>query len=255
MLINIFYWLAFILVLVRITAFLVASPLFSLKNIPITLKIALGLGLAVIVFPQVELKNEIFSGGLVEYGAMVICETITGLTAGMAASFLFAALRVGGQLLDIQIGFAAAQLFDPLSSESNTLVAQLFHIIGVVLLFSLDAHHQLIMGLIRSFDFVSLGSFAVSGMILKKLFQVFLLMVDYGLRIALPVMIVLILFDLSLGLISKAVPQFNILMVGFPLKICAGIFVTALMIPVLGTMVGSLFEIMEKEVSLLFGFR
>lgn len=253
--INILNWLVFILVLVRITAFLTASPLFSLKNIPQTVKIGLGLGLTLIVFPQVGLGSLTFSGDFVHIAGPVICETITGIVAGMAASFIFAALRVGGQLLDIHVGFAAAQLFDPLSSESNTLLAQFFHILGLVLLFSLDAHHRLIIGLLKSFQVVPLGSLIYSGDIVKRLLQVFLLMIEYGLRIALPVLIVLFLFDLALGFISKAVPQFNILMVGFPLKICVGIFVTALTIPVLGTLVASLFDIMEKEVSIFFGFR
>ncbi|MGI6066003.1 MAG: flagellar biosynthetic protein FliR [Bacillota bacterium] len=253
--INIFRWLVFILVLVRMTAFLAASPLFSLRNIPATVKVGLGLVLTLVIFPQAEGGGLTFSGGLLELAGLVICETMTGIVAGMAASFLFAALRVGGQLLDIHVGFAAAQLFDPLSSESNTLLGHFFHILGLVLLFSLDAHHQLITGLLKSFQLVSLGSLLFSEDIVKELLQVFLLMMEYGLRIALPVMIVLFVFDLVLGFISKAVPQFNILMVGFPLKICIGILVTALTIPVLGTVVCSLFEIMEKEVSLLFGFR
>jgi len=254
MLIGFHQWIIFVLVLIRLTAFLVASPLFSLRNIPNTVKIGLGLGLSIILFPQVSGQGFSVPDGLISLIGIVICETVTGLTAGMAGSFVFGALRVAGQYLDLHIGFAAAQLFDPMSSEQNTLIANFFHMLGVVLLFSLDSHHILIMGLSKSFQVLPLGSLIVTKNVVMKLVQVFLIMVTYALRIALPVISVLFLFDMALGFISKAIPQFNVLMVGFPLKIYVGVLAAALVVPVLGTVIADIFHIMEKEVSMIFGF-
>jgi len=245
---------ALVLVLVRMVSFLAASPLFSLRNIPQRVKIGICLGLTALVTPQVNLTDFSLPQGYVELISMVLTETITGLTAGIGASMVFSVFRMAGQYLDLHIGFAAAQLFDPMSVEHNTLLAQFLYMLGIVLLFSLDAHHFLLMALAKSFQVIPLGRLISPEVTVLRLMQIFGLSVTYALRIAFPVIVVLFLFDLGLGFISRAVPQFNVLMAGFPLKIFVGVLGVSLALPVLGSVVGAVFEIMEKEVSILFGF-
>lgn len=246
-------WVVFLLVLVRVTAFLVASPVFAMRNIPNSVKIGFGCILALVLTPQLLKQQVVLPEHFIKIIGMVINETIAGLIAGLGASMLMTAIQVAGQYLDLQAGFAMAQVFDPARGINNTLIGQFLYILGLILFFSTDAHHSLIFALAKSFEILELGSFHVSGGLFLKLLQIFLTMFTYALRIAIPVILVLVIIDLSLGYMTRIVPQLNIFMSGFPLKIGFGLLMLALLVPVVGSVVGSLFQTVEKELMQIFG--
>ncbi|ATW25653.1 flagellar biosynthetic protein FliR [Candidatus Formimonas warabiya] len=251
--IDLTLWLVFILVLIRVASFLVASPVFSLRNIPNNVKIGAALILALVLLPQIQTGNVLVPDNAVQFAGYVVSETLTGLVLGMAASSIFAAVRMAGQLMDIQIGFAMAMIVDPANGTQNTLVGQFLYLIGVLLFFSLDIHHLLISALAKSFDLLAPGGLLITGQVILNLMKTYFLMFTYAVRMALPVVVVLIISDISLGLISKTVPQFNVLMIGFPLKIGVGILTLVLLLPVLATIIGNLFQTMDNQILLLLG--
>lgn len=208
--------------------------------------------LAFIIFPTLSDNSFVPINTLLQLINAIIGEVLVGLISGLAANMVFTAIRVGGQYLDLQMGFAMAQVFDPTNGTQNTLVAQLLNILGILLFFSVDAHHSLIFALAKSFEYVGVGGEVFSGSLTYSFIQVFLIMIKYALKIAAPVILVLLITDISLGLISKTVPQFNVLMMGFPIKIGLGIITLMLFIPVFGTLIGTLFKIMEREIMIIF---
>ncbi len=249
--IDLTIWYVFLLVLIRMTAFLAASPVFSMRNVPNGVKIGIGLMISLIILPQMQTEHILLPGYLIQFIGFAASEIITGLVMGMAANCIFTAVRMAGQYLDIQMGYALAMIMDPANGVQNTLVAQFLYLLGVLLFFSLDIHHLLIMALVKSFDIVTLGGLLITGKMVLNLLQVFFLMISYSVRMALPVMVVLIICDISLGLISKTVPQFNVMMLGFPIKIGVGLLTLVLLLPVLCTLISSLFQTMENQMLLL----
>lgn len=249
--IDLTLWFVFILVFIRMTSFLVSSPIFSLRTIPNGVKIGVSLMISLILLPQLSVDNIAFPDHLVYFAGFAVSETLTGLIFGLAANCIFSAVRIAGQYLDIQIGFSMAMIVDPANGMQNTLVAQFFYLLGVLLFFSLDIHHILISALVTSFDLVPPGELLINGHVILSLIKIFLLMFTFALRMALPIILVLVISDISLGLISKTVPQFNVMMIGFPIKIGVGIITLLLLTPVLGTLIGSLFQTMEDQILLL----
>lgn len=244
-------WIVFLLISFRITAFLVASPVLSMRNVPAAVKVLFGFSVALVLLPTLETKDFVVPVHFSDFLIQVIGETLVGLTAGTAASFVFAAIRTGGKYLDIQMGFAMAQVVDPANGMQNTLVAQFLYLLGILLFFVMDAHHTLIVALTKSFDIVSLGGKSLSPAVTYKLVQIFVITLYYSLKIALPIMLVLVTVDLSLGFISRVVPHFNVLMMGFPLKIGIGIMSLVVVVPLLGTVIRGIFDFMEKELLIL----
>ncbi|MEL7564664.1 MAG: flagellar biosynthetic protein FliR [Dehalobacterium sp.] len=249
--IDLSLWFVFILVFIRMTSFFVSSPIFSLRNIPNGVKIGTGLMISLILFPQLPTGNITIPDHLMYFIGFAVSETLTGLIFGLAANCIFSAVRIAGQYLDIQIGFAMAMIVDPANGMQNTLVAQFFYLLGVLMFFSLDLHHVLISALVTSFDLVPPGDLLINDHVILSVIKIFVLMFSFALRMALPVILVLVISDISLGLISKTVPQFNVMMIGFPLKIGVGIMTLFLLTPVLGTLIGSLLQTMGDQILLL----
>jgi len=250
-LIDLTLWFVFILIFIRMTSFLVSSPILSFRNIPSGAKIGVSLVISLILFPQLPVDNFTLSEHFVYFVGFAVSETLTGLVLGLAANCIFSAVRIAGQYLDIQIGFSMAMIVDPANGMQNTLVAQFFYLLGVLLFFSLDIHHVLISALVMSYDLVPPGGLLINGQVILSLLKIFLLMFTFAIRMTLPIILVLVISDISLGLISKTVPQFNVMMIGFPIKIGVGMLTLLLLTPVLGTLIGSLFQTMEDQLLLL----
>lgn len=249
--IDLTLWFVFILIFIRMTAFLVSSPIFSLHNIPNSVKIGVSLMISLLLFPQLGEDLLTVPDHLAQFIGFAISETITGLVLGLAASCLFSAVRIAGQYLDLQIGFAMAMIIDPANGMQNTLVAQFLYLLAVLMFFSMDIHHVLISALVHSFQLVPPGGLFINGQVITSLLKIFVMMFAYALRMVLPIILVLVIVDISLGLISKTVPQFHVMMIGFPIKIGVGILTLILLTPVLGTLIGSLFQMMESQLLLL----
>lgn len=244
---NINELLGFFLVFIRMTSFLVVSPFFSLRNIPNLVKVLFGLVLAFVVFPVIEIGtlpvNSIFA-----YFLLILSEVTVGLAIGFVSTILFSAFRVAGQLIDLQIGYAMTQIFDPSQGAQNTITGQFLHLLSLVIFLSLNGHHSLILALVKSFELVPLSQGKVTGTLAQQMLTSFTGMITIAFQIAVPVLAVLIVIDISLGMIGKTVPQLNVFMTGFPLKIGMGLLVIAVTLPIVVSISQFIFNQMEKDV-------
>lgn len=208
-------WLGFILVLSRILAFLSTAPVLSRRGIPALAKVGLGVMLTFIVFAGKPMN---YSGTTTKFVGCLVLETAIGLTAGTLANWLFQCFQMGGQLIDQQAGFGSAAIFDPGSAMQVSLISNFIMYLSILLFLELNGHHLLLLGLVRSFQVVPVGTgligISASTVILRALSASTVLLI----RVAVPVVVVLVLTDLILGMVGRTVPQLNVLMLGLPVK-------------------------------------
>ncbi|BDO43419.1 hypothetical protein CELL_00646 [Cellulomonas sp. T2.31MG-18] len=201
---------------VRITAFLVVAPPFANKGVPGPVKVALGLGLALVV--QARLPR-VATTSVAPLVGDVALQALVGLALGFLVWLVFAAVQSAGGLIDLFGGFQLATAFDPMNMVSGATFARLYQMLVVALLVASDAHHVMLLGLVRSFDSLPIGMGLAPAALAKAAISGLTGMTVSALQIAGPLVVVLFLADVGLGLLTRVAPALNAFAMGFPLKI------------------------------------
>lgn len=249
--INIAYFTALILIFVRMLTFFIVVPIFFPKGFPDTAKVATSLVIAYLLLPGINYSTLNITNNytLISY---VACETVTGLTLGYITNLCFFSIRMAGQIIDQQVGFSMVNEFDPNSNSNVTLVEQLMYWSSVILFFSIDGHHMLIEALIESFNSINLGKFILSGDSFNLIFTAFVQFFSIGLKIAIPIMLIILIVDITLGLIGRTVPQLNVMILGLPIKILVGLFSFTILLPFFMNIFVSNFESIQQVIKGLY---
>ncbi|MGH4050393.1 MAG: fused FliR family export protein/FlhB family type III secretion system protein [Clostridium sp.] len=238
------YYLGFIFVLLRISAFFMSIPIFFPKSAPALVKVGFCAVFTFLIMPGVNYENVNLintNGTLIIF---CISEVITGLLLGYITKFCFFSAQMAGQFMDFQVGFSMMSMFDPVSNENVTLLGTLLYRISMVMFFVVDGHHMLIRAIIDSFNVVQIGKFILSQGTAMMMVKIFIQFFTLGLKIAIPIISIIIITDLSMGLVSRTVPSLNIMILGMPIKILIGLTCFSLVLPaMLNLIVNSFYTI------------
>jgi flagellar biosynthetic protein FliR len=233
----------FLLVLVRSSAIFLIAPVLGNANVPARLKIGLSFLLAMILTPFLmgqELKVDVTNPWTL--AEVVLAELMLGLFVGFLAQLLFVAVQFAGQAVGLQMGFGMANVFDPSTHAQVSVTAQFYLVLGVLVFLLLDGHHWLLVALERSFQTMPLGSFHIDGRALGVLMAASNDLFWITLALAAPVLGVLVLGEVAMGIVARIMPQMNIFVASFPVKIGLGILTMALSFPLVVGYMGSLTE-------------
>lgn len=220
--IDTLYISALILIVIRLAAFLTVIPVFFPKGTPNTVKVAFTIVLAYLLIPGIKYTNLSGINSLNLFAVNCINEVVTGLTLGYITNLCFDSLRLAGSLMDLQMGFSMMSMLDPNTNSNTTLIERLLYWFGLILFLLIDGHHMLIRALIESFNTVNLGKFILFQDSIKVIIKAFITFFSIGLKIAIPIVLILIVTDLTMGLVARAVPQLNVMILGLPVKILVG---------------------------------
>jgi len=223
---------AFLLVLARVMGFIVFVPIPGLRNLPESARILLGLILTVALFPVWPNlgPNEVSIGQLLRWAFM---EAGFGLMAGLALSFLTEGFQLAAQSIGLQAGYSYASTIDP-SSEADSSVLQVLTTLAVnLLIFSIGLDHRLIRLLAASFERFPAGQWSPSLQSMDGIMHLGGGMLSTGLRLAFPVVALLLVIDISLGLLGRVQQQLQLLSLAFPAKMAAAALLLAVLSPVI----------------------
>lgn len=229
--------LAFALVFLRVSAFTFTWPIFSIYSVPGYLKILFAVIVAMLLFPTVSKSSISVEKLSPDIAWLAGKEVLTGLCLGFMTRLFFFAISVGGNLVATSSGLANGQLFNPALAATTTTVEQFYATLATLLFLSLNGHHIFLTGLAQSFDAIPLsldgtefalmiGKFKDSGLIMQTV-------VEAGVKISAPILIVMFMLNVVMGIVSRAVPQVNVLMTSMPINFMAAIMVMLLAIPAL----------------------
>ncbi len=212
--------LQFLIAMLRIGAFMVASPFFSNPAIPVMVRVVASGTLALAVMsvhemPAPETLN------LSAAFFLVVTELAIGLSGGMVLTILFASVSLAGEKIASTAGLGFAAQYDPSAGGQTPLVSQMFGLFLLVIFLSLDGHLVTLSIMFESYKIVPPGfpiDFgALIGAGVKAGNQMFLL----AAKIMLPVASVLVLINIAIGVITRSAPQLNIFSFGFPITMLA----------------------------------
>ena len=209
---------SFLLVLARVAGLIIFAPFLGSSAIPVRLRLALAVLLAVALFS--------FVGGtftapsdLGHFVVALLGELTVGLAIGLGAALIFVGVRLAGLLIGQQIGISLSDVFDPTFEGQSSILGRLFFMLTLVLFLLLGGHRVLIAALLGSFSDIQPGSFSLASVpvagLTSLLSQAYLL----AIRFAAPALVAVFLATVSLSFIARTIPQLNILSVGFPVQI------------------------------------
>lgn len=220
--------LAFTLALARTSAWVLVSPPFSHRGIPVRVRVAISVSLSLVLTPMIDPDTvPLDTAGFV--GAIVV-QILVGLGLGFIVLLLFSAVTAAGGLIDNMAGFTLAQMYDPSSGEQVSIFGRYYNTVAITLLFVSNGYLLLVAGFAKSFEAVPL-----EGLDLAR-FDAFLVdglgqFMIASLEIAAPVIAVLFCTEIALGLLARAAPQLQIFNLAFPIRIAVVLTLTALAIP------------------------
>lgn len=239
----------FLLVFARTGGLFIASPVFSNRNIVIPVKIVIALSLAFIFVPLI--KTPVDTPDTFLLVALIIKEITVGFVMGFVASLTIAAIKMAGTLIDLSAGFGFAQMIDPLSQEHNSIIGQLLNLVATLMFLVCKAHYVVIQGLAESFRYLPLGNMIITPELTGNVVSMLGLIFLSAMKIAAPIIGVIFLTDIALGIVSRTVPQLNILNVGFSVKMVVCAVSLMIIFPVAITVMANLFGGIGKDFTVL----
>ena len=234
---------AALLVALRLAPLFIMAPVLGGADIPVRIRVFLSLGLAVTIAAAAGPAISPIAAPLASPGAFLAAaasELMIGIALVFGVFAAFGAFLFGGRLLDIQVGFGIANVFDPISRTQGPLLGTALNLLAVVVFFSIDGHHMLIRGIVESLTLFPPGRSLTqldAGAVVAQFGIVF----AYGLVLVAPAVIALLLVDAGLAIAARTMPQMNIFIVAMPLKVVVGLLVLALSMQYLGPVMSRIF--------------
>jgi flagellar biosynthesis protein FliR len=243
-LLNVEKFLIFTLVLTRISGLLIATPIFGMTQAPATVRALISLSLAVLIMPSQWYATLPYPGSMLVYIGILAGELMFGLVLGLGVTIILGGIQMAGDLMSRVGGITLADLFDPTTSTNVPLFSQMLGLLSTALFLIIGGHRMLVGGLLDSFSavppggcvamfFSPAGGGAGSGLLSSLLEMTIVLLTQsfhISIRAAAPVVTAVLLATLVLGLVSRTLPQLNVMVVGFGLNamITFGVFFLSL---------------------------
>jgi len=168
-----------------------------------------------------------------ELTGMAFAEAGFGLTAGLAVAFLTEGFQIAAQALGVQAGYGFAATIDPSTQADSGVLQVMMTLVTGLLFFSTGLDREVLRVLAVSFQKFPAGSWTPGLASLDGILRLGGAMFGLGLRLAMPVMAMLLLIDLALALIGRMQQQLNLLSLAFPVKMLAALAMLVALAPVI----------------------
>jgi flagellar biosynthetic protein FliR len=213
----------FAVVLFRIAGIMGFAPFFNSSAIPAQVKVLIPLTVALMLAPVAPQAAAAADFTLVRLVVSLAGEFLIGMVLGLVASFLFAGIQLAGQIAGFQLGFSIINVIDPQTEVQTSVISVLYNFVGLVFFLLVDGHHWFLLAVSRSFDYLPVGGVHLQGPLVEGVLRMSSQIFVSGLQMAGPVVVATVVADVIMGIIGRAAPQINILIVGMPIKTLVGL--------------------------------
>lgn len=225
----------FALILIRMSAFIVSAAIFSSTQISAPLKILLAVTITLAVYHPLA-TNITLSRISDNQGDLLLLsmrEALIGVALGFVTRFFFFAIAMAGELVSLSMGLGQAQIFNPSVGSMGNAMEQFYSVMATLVFLMLNGHHMMIQGVVESFTTSPLAQMTFN---YSTLADVVLKMQDYfviGIKMAAPVMISMMVVQLGMALLSRVVPQINVLVTTASVTVLLGFVIIFISLPLL----------------------
>lgn len=213
-----------LLVFLRVSAFLLVLPFFSVANFPVTLRVALAALTALLLAPLLP-SLSLASLSLPSLLGLMLQEVGIGLLMGFISRMVFYAVDLAGNFVAAELGLNMGAIFNPLEGQSSQVPGMVLFFLASVVMFSLDLHHWVLAGFQRTYSVLPIGGAALSGALFETVVRHTSRIFVVALQISAPIIAVSFVITLVFSVLSRAVSQMNVFSESFAFRIAGGLIV------------------------------
>ena len=218
----------FVLVLSRVSGLVMAAPIYGSANVPIRLRVFFALALTMMITPVQFDVAPSDPGTLLNLLVFVAVEMVIGLVLGLGIWIFLQMFQIAGQIISQSSGMSLSDVFIPGLNSSIPIFSQLLYMFSLAVFVTIGGHRMAMEGFLQTFAMLPPGQSALSPEIAKTLTTMLSQSFQLGLRVAAPAITALLLATLVMGLISRSLPQMNIMVFGFGVNALLALAVVAL---------------------------
>lgn len=224
-------WLAGLLwPLTRVLAMLASSPVLGQTRIPMRVRLGLAIALVVAITPSLPALPQVAPGSAP--GMLILAyQIIIGVAMGFALRLVFTAVEMAGDLIGLQMGLGFAMFFDPGNAQHTPVVGRFLGLLATLIFLAINGHLLIISTLAQSFHLLPITTEPMQSGFFETIARHGAVIFMASLQLALPLIITLLVVNLSLGVLTRAAPQLNIFAVGFPVTLAIGFAALILTLP------------------------
>ncbi len=208
-------FLLFTLVLSRVSGLMTGAPIYGTNDTPMQVRALLAVTVALLIAPTQWNVAVEHPGTMINYLVFIGSELLIGLSLALGVKLLFTGIHLAGLILGRIGGIMLADVFDPNTESEVPTFAQLMYFIAIAVFVCIGGHRMVMAGLLDTFATIPPGSAAFPTSIANTFVEVVTESFRLGIRASVPVATALLLSTLVMGLISRTLPQLNVLMLGF----------------------------------------
>jgi len=241
----------FVIVLTRLSGIMLTAPFYTGGYMPLHIRVVFTLFATLALTPSLPLGNIPAEIGLGSVVVILMFEILFGLVIGFTALCIFAGLQLGGQIIAFNIGFAMINLIDPQTQVNMPIFSFILNYVGLLLFLLINGHHFFLLAVYESFTTLPVGGFVLDGPLVNQIIGFTASVFSIGIKIAGPIIVVIIVVDVIVGLIGRTAPQIHVLVVGMPLKIVVGFAVLSVSLYFMPRYLESLFLSLSRTIHAL----
>ena len=235
-----------LLIFVRISGMMAVAPFFSNSAIPMQLKMLFSMILSIIITTAFWKHQPVIDFDVWNLLLLVFKELLVGISIGFAANLVFWGASFAGGMIDFDMGFQAATLFNQ-EDSAPSLTGEFFGLATLMLFFIVNGHHYIIQSIFASIKAVPLTKMEFTDSTIKELARMATSVLMIGIKIASPIIIALFLTNLSLSLLARIAPQTNIFVLSFQIKVVVGMLTLIASTPLMIWVIKFFLDSMENE--------
>ncbi|MCF7955422.1 MAG: flagellar biosynthetic protein FliR [Phycisphaerae bacterium] len=236
--------LAFVIILTRVSAFMMSAPLFSWVAIPVRIRVAVAF-LTTIFFAMITPAAESVNS-IIQVFLLLANEVVYGIALGLITTMLYSAVKISGRIAERQMGMAMAEVMDPFTGEGAQPIGMTMEILFIMLLLSVNAHHFFLKTIATSFEVFAPGTTPELIVLVKGIIASGSLMLTMALKLAVPTMGVFMALTVVLGILARIAPEMNIFFLSFPVRIGLGLIIITYLVPFINNYTGEFAKMLTR---------
>ncbi|HEY5557632.1 MAG TPA: flagellar biosynthetic protein FliR [Acetobacterium sp.] len=246
-------YMIFLFASCRVAGMIFFNPIFGRKSIPNVLKV--GLTLVIALNAVYEIGNiSVINYTTIELMLAMLKEFAVGLTIGFIMQLFLSVFHIGGELIDLQMGFSMASMYDPTSKANISLTGNIMTSMYILLFFISNSHLALMNIVIKSFQVVPIGLQPISTRLSVFFIELFACILAYAVQLSMAIVVTEIIVEVAVGILMRLVPNINVFVVNLQIKILVGLVVLLTIIPALAKYMTMINSIMLERIAQVLTF-
>jgi flagellar biosynthetic protein FliR len=239
------------LIFLRMISYVVSSVVFGSNNISVPVKILLSVVLTMVVFPSAKMMVLTDTQLTDELVLLAGREVLIGLSLGFLTRLFFFTVGMTGELVSISIGLGQAQIFNPMLGSNSNTVEQFYNTIATLIFFATNGHHIVLQGIAQSYELIPLAQMKLSVGPYAEMATFAQDMMVMAIKMCAPIIGAILVTNIAMGILGRAVPQINVLVTSAPVTLMLGFVLMFICIPLLVLEMNGIMDITHTKLVLV----